>query len=188
MSGSLSQCPGLGLAQLHLPPFFLVSMPCLLKYVNRFLLVPEKPFCVCFPQGKLPETFFFQEDRMRTLPYSFPHFQRHRQQHPLSYQLSHLQSRVLLESIVSLCFSHEYSTNFTDRRQLAENAITRNEVQVVHGMSHSWVACSLPLGAQTSSSPAVLTTLISALLSEWHICITHCIISSLKTALFSMSK
>lgn len=35
-----------------------LSMPCLLKYANRFLKVPEKPICVCFPQGKLPKNFF----------------------------------------------------------------------------------------------------------------------------------
>jgi hypothetical protein len=118
---------------------------------------------------------------MRTLPFSFPHFQECKQGSiPYPTNCPGLQSRVLSESIVIPCFSHEYSTNFTGR-QLAENAITRNEVQVEHGVSPYQEACSLSPGTQTH--PLLLTTLISALLSEWHICIAHCIISSLKTAL-----
>lgn len=67
---------------------------------------------------------------------------------------------------------------------------SEQQFQVLHGLSSYQATCRLPPEAQGSDLyNALVTTLISYPLSpECHICIARCIISSLKMALFSMSK
>lgn len=88
---------------------FLCSYSACLVYLNMQIGFSKFPRNHLFVSPKENCQTFFQEDRMRTLPFSLLHFQEHRPGSiPCPTNCPRLQSRALSESTVIPCFAHEY--------------------------------------------------------------------------------